>query len=287
MPSWDNGIESLLLLEYIPVSMFCALESQEVLAIWNPYCAGTFLSYVACFLNLRKATNFVDALAQLRMTLHLFNSLQQLQAMQSGQMEPLDLIFKIFKDCKAVWEGSLPTRGQFQKCWLIISGTQPGLAAQMQKGTAIHTRGRNGASRTRMPILAEQISNSFRRICRRDFSGTVDTIHRPRPTRGDGISSIFDVHAARVDGTWDAMQKDEQLLGTNLIALGYYLNQFHLKFFHDWGLTSKVEQLIRHAPLPRQAGDERTKYHVMSEIDTSPGAALIPFVFYPWGLRVW
>lgn len=54
---------------------------------WNPYCAGTFLSYVAYYANLEGGASLVDSIAQLRMTLHLFNALQQVGAIRPGQVK--------------------------------------------------------------------------------------------------------------------------------------------------------------------------------------------------------
>jgi hypothetical protein len=235
-------IEFFLNLKNLPVSNSGAVAPQEVLAVWNPVCAGSFLSFIAYYLNVNVGAQFIDADGQLRMTLHLFNALQQLQAVQPGQIKSLDVIFQIFEDCKAVWEGPLPTQGHFLERWLIASGMKSGLAVQTRKGPSRSTRGRDGASRKVTPILAEDISKSFRRVCCHDFNDALGTNHRTRPSRGDKWSAIEDIHVGRAVGTWNAMQSDVSLLGTSLIAYSYYLNQLCLNLLRELGLLPKVEQ---------------------------------------------
>jgi hypothetical protein len=234
-------IEFFLNLKNLPVSNSGEVAPQELLAIWNPVCAGSFLSFIAYYLNVNMGAQFIDMDGQLRMTLHLFNALQQLQAIQPGQIKSLDLIFQIFKDCKAVWEGPLPTQGHFLERWLIASGMKSGLAVQTRKGASRSTRGRDSASRKVTPILAEDISKSFRRVCCHDFNDAIGANHRTRPPRGDKWSAIEDIHVARAVGTWHAMQSDAALLGTSLIAYGYYLNQLCLNLLQELGLLPKVE----------------------------------------------
>jgi hypothetical protein len=151
-PTWESNMRALLVLRYLVHAPVERTEKQNVLSIWNPLCAGVFLTYVAYYGNLERGTCLIDSVAQLRTTLHLFNALRQAKAVQPGQIKLMDWIFDVFQNSKAIWEGPLPTRGQY--------------------------RTRYG-NRTRTPVTPQTLSKSYRRICLRDFDGVVDKHHNP------------------------------------------------------------------------------------------------------------
>jgi hypothetical protein len=69
--------------------------------------------------------------------------------------------------------------------------------------------------------MADQMSKSFRRVCLRDFDGVVDKYHK-ESERPKGYNAVHEFTVC-VNDTLDAMSEEVQLLGMNLVALGYYL----------------------------------------------------------------
>jgi hypothetical protein len=85
-----------------------------------------------------------------------------------------------------------------------------------------------------------------------------------------------------VQTTLDAMEDEEQLLGTNLASLGHYLNQFCISLFNVWGFMPMVEKVVNEAspelkqsrrtdfrsvgPNSWEASDENMKYQAMSHL---------------------
>jgi hypothetical protein len=254
-------------------------RGQLLSALWNPYCAGAFLSYLAYYGNLEGGTSLVDSVAQLRVTLHLFNALLQAGAIQPGQVEVLDWIFETFKGCKAIWEGPLPTRGQYRTRWWIAFGMKVNRARQTSGGNAPSAK--SDPTRRMTPIELQHLSKSFRRICLRDFSGTVEKCNATETKRRQQHDHTFRLEMS-VNDTLEAMDEDERLLGTNLICLGFYLNQFYISLFNVMGWMSLVDAIVSEAPTEMKQGrrtdfrkvgphsweasDDNMKYQSMSHI---------------------
>lgn len=259
-PIWDGNIKSLLILQHLPASNFRKTESETLLSSWNPFCAGAFLSYIAYYGNLEGGASLIDCVAQLRMNLHLFNALKQAKAIEPDQIELLDWMFDTFKDCKAIWEGPLPTRGQYQTRWWISFGMTARIAAKMQNEPMTGRTYSNDPTRKMTPVEPEGVSVSFRRICRRDFKDVVDKYHSAsvRANQSGNGSPIYKF-AVRMNDTLDAMDDDERLLVTNLISLGYYLNQFYISLINVLGFMPIVEQFVREAP-PEVKQGRRTDF---------------------------
>jgi hypothetical protein len=283
-PIWGHNLKTLLSLQHLDRPAIKATERQKLRTAWNPLCAGTILSYVAYFGNLEGGMTLVDSVAQLRVTLHLFNALLQAKAIRPGQVDLLDWLFDTFKGTKTIWEGQLPTRGHYVTRWWIAFGMKANLAAQMQNNSSVRYNGRiSDPNRKMTPIALECLSKSFRRICRRDVSGLVDNYHSAsiRPAKGHKFTAVYK-HAVRVNDTLDAMTEDGRLLATNFVSLSYYLNQFYISLLNVWGFMPLVEKFVSEAspetkqgrrtdfrsvgPNSWEASDENMKYQAMSHV---------------------
>lgn len=123
------------------------------------------------------------------------------------------------------------------------------------KVTAAKEKGRHGrnsssskgdTTRTMTPIELDCVSTSFRRICLRDFRGVVDNYHS-ESQRQYKDTDLFKF-AVRVNDTLDAMADDEELLATNLISLGYHLNELVIGLFNVLRWMPLVEQIVHDTP---------------------------------------
>lgn len=226
-PIRDRNVKALQNLRWLVHVNIERTKEHTLWSIWNPYCAGTFLTYLAHYGNIEGGTTLVDSVAQLRATLHVFNALRQVGTIKHGQLELLDWLFDSFKDCKAIWEGPHPKQGEFQTRWWISFGMTAGLARQISGQVRQGPSTRYEINRKLTPISLEVLSKSFRRICLRDFSGVVDKYHNAQQKQQYKHTDIYK-HSVRVNDTLDAMESDERLLATNLICLGFYLNQFYI-----------------------------------------------------------
>jgi hypothetical protein len=281
-PIWEHNLKTLISLQHLDRPVIKASEKEKLRTSWNPLCAGTILSHVAYFGNLEGGMTLVDSVAQLRVTLHLFNALLQAKAIRPGQVELLDWLFDTFKGTKAIWEGQLPTRGQYVTRWWIAFGMKANLAAQLQNNSSVRDNGRvSDPNRKMTHIASEYLSKSFRRICRRDVSGLVENYHTAsmRPAKGHKLTAVYK-HAVRVNDTLDAMTEDQRLLATNFVSLGFYLDQFYINLLNFWGVMPLVEKSVSEGspetkqgrrtdfrsvgPNSWEASDENMKYIAMS-----------------------
>jgi len=212
-------------------------------AIWNPLCGGTILSYVCYFGNLEGGCALVDCRSQLRITLHLFHALRVNGILAKGQIPFLDMLFDVFRSSRAVWEGSLPKKGEFAQRFWICFGINPSdakLLSQMARHNVQNNSRRSRLSspleeieefeqsfRTRQlrPIEPSAISKSFRRICDRDFRGVQDNYHTPEQRRKNKGSEIYEV-TVRVNDTLDAIDEEQSVLAFNFVQCGAQMEQF-------------------------------------------------------------
>lgn len=195
--------QNLMKLYHLQLLVRSPLESEQAAtlhrAVWNPLCAGTFLNYLAYFGNLDGGLAMIDSFAQLRMVLHLYNAFIQQGAINPGGIELLDRLYAQFRNCKAVWEGPLPERGEFVKRWWIAYGTAVEEAKRRSDeakefGSDQFSTSRNNSDITRRmtPIKPEELATSYRRICLRDFSGVVDKYHNPRQKREGKGNAVYE-----------------------------------------------------------------------------------------------
>jgi hypothetical protein len=248
-PTLNNDIDTMCSLRHLPTPLIKRAENVELMSLWNPLCAGSFLTYIAFRGNLVGGVNAANC-ARIKVTLHLYNALLRVKAIQPGQVELVDWIFHAFKECGAMWNGPLPQRGQFQLRWWMAWGLSEAQAAQIQRN---YSRKRPGTGeRKAIPIQLEMVAKSFRRVCRQNFEDV--KISKKSPTKRETVGQM-ETFTGYVKDTADAMKENERLLGTNIVVLGYYLNQFYLELFHVCGLMPVVEKHAREV----QQEKERTK----------------------------
>jgi len=213
------------------------LDAFEERAIWNPLCSGTIFSIISFFGNLEAGCAVVDCQAQLRITLYLYHGLLINNIIHEGEIPLLDILYDAFKDCKALWQGELPRRGELVKRFWICFGMGLKESKQMAEKAQEFARGGSlptdnfaeGAKfcrgRKMNSIEPAELATSFRRICERDFSDVRDKYHTPEQRRNSRGSEQY-LFAVRTNDTLDHLNKDLQLLATNFIPIAYYLEQF-------------------------------------------------------------
>jgi hypothetical protein len=237
----------------------------EQRAVWNPLCAGLFMHYVTIFGNLEGGMAMIDSFAQLRMVLHLFNAYIQLGAFSIGDLPFLDWLYDTFKNCKAVWEGPIPKKGELVKRWWISYGASIKYAQQLADAT--HTRlqgGKNYSSssirppsrmtyRDMTPINPEDIAECFRRVCLHDFTGIEDRYYTAAKRKGNEDSLVYEL-AVRSNATMDTMESEQRILASNFIVIGAKLNEFVVKLFEVLEWTPQIEQIIAETPNSIKSG---------------------------------
>jgi hypothetical protein len=249
--------------------------ASEYIALWNPLCAGTFLCYQAYAVNITFGCGMINSGSQLRMVLHLFNGLVKHGLVTPGELPILDMLYSRYADCKAVWGGSLPERGELVKRWWIAYGMKINWSLRKTEETKIKWA-QNGfgpsvnvkssdTSRQRALIKAEDLSQSFRRICLRDFTGVVDTHHSAQQKRV-GKGTILYEHVVLVNDTLDWMKADQVLLATNLTCVDALLKQFvkSLSVHVEW--QPIVEHFARETPLARRFRSAKARGEAVDEI---------------------
>jgi hypothetical protein len=201
--------------------------------------------------------------------LHLFNAYIQVGLLEIGALPFLDWLYDTFKDCKAVWEGPIPQRGEFVKRWWISYGASIKNAQQLADATHKRLQGGGGGSnnsnsstirpptrltyRDMTPINPEDIAECFRRVCLHDFSGIEDRYHTETQRR-ENKDSLFYELAVRSNATMDSMENEQRILASNFIVIGSKLNEFVVKLFEVLEWTSQIEQTIAETPNSVKAG---------------------------------
>jgi hypothetical protein len=284
---WGRRMEFMQAFRWLVVTPREGTPESEYIALWNPLCAGTFLCYQAYAVNITFGCGIINSCSQLRMVLHLFNGLVKHGLVTPGELPILDMLYSRFADCKAVWGGSLPERGELVKRWWIAYGmkinwslrkTEETKIKWAQNGFGPSVNVKSDSTRQRALIKAEDLSQSFRRICLRDFTGVVDTHHSAQQKR-DGKGTILYEHVVRVNDTLDWMKADQVLLATNLTCVGALLRQFvkSLSVHLEW--QPLIEHFARETPLARhrfrsakargEAFDERMELGTVSHLAAS------------------
>lgn len=253
---WMKNLDSLLNLQYLVVPRFRFGQQDMNIALWNPLCAGLFVSYVVYFGNLEGGLTMVDSFGQLRLVLHLFNALKNVGILSSGQLEVLDWLYEQFASSKAIWEGPPPTKGQFVTRWWIAWGSSVRSSQKASKSTKDrYTKGSFGAAsvepmeaREMTALEPQDLAVSFRRICLRDFSEVEDNYHSGEQYSSTGKLSVLYDHAVRLNDTLDSMENDQRLLATHLVALSEVLGQFLGALFRLLELAPIVDKIVREMP---------------------------------------
>ena len=206
--------------------------------------AGTTLSYLTFFGNLEAGCRLVDNHDQLRIVMFLYHGLLLNGIIDGGQIPFLDILYALFKNSRAVWEGALPCRGELvQRFWTSLGLDRVNSKRMAEEARRMH--GSNGLDgrraqnadfdrrRLRMnPIKPEEISKSYRRICNNDFHDVVDK-YPTTGQRGGRQDSDNYAFVAQVNETLDVINKEQQLLSFNLMSCGVVLEQCDVSWFES------------------------------------------------------
>jgi hypothetical protein len=238
-PVWDETLEALPSLKRLVTLPIERPREHEMLAIWNPYCAGTFLTYLAFHGNLEAGAMLVDETGQLKMTLHLFNALTQADAIPWGQIALLEGISERFKNCRAIWDVSPSEKGKHQEQWWMSIGMPARTAQELSALEPLSPR-LTDMKRDRRLIEVDQLSKSYRRVCLHDFQGASDVSLVAKQE----VNDLFHEHFVRAYEATRSMADESVLLRTNLIGLGHYLNEFCIHLFNKMGWMSLVERKV-------------------------------------------
>jgi len=230
-PGWHHNVSMVSFLENFGLPAF------DDRSMWNPLCAGTSLSILTYFGNLEAGCAVVDCQAQLRIVLYLYHGLLLNGIIQNGQIPLLDYIYNAFKDCKALWQGALPCKGDLvHKFWICfgMSLKESRQMAERAKRTAregivpsdIFAEGTQFCRGRKVnPIEPAELATTFRRICERDFSDVRDKHHSPETRRKSQGSESY-MFAVRTNDTLDHLEHETVLHSINLVSVAYYLEQF-------------------------------------------------------------
>ena len=231
-PSWKHNLPMISFLENFGLPVY------DKLAVWNPLCAGTSITILDFFANIEGGCAIIDCQAQLRIVMYLYHGLVINGIFSEEEIPLLQTLYEGFKQCKALWQGSLPKRGELVKKFWISFGMGLSDAKKMSK-IAQHTA-RGGClpseglfeqgvrlchGRQMHPIEPAEIFTSFRRVCERDFSDVVDKYHtaeQRKNTRGEEQYTV----AVRTNDTLDRLEDEIGLHAVNFIPTAYYLEQF-------------------------------------------------------------
>ena len=222
--------------------------------------------------NLEGGMTIIDSFAQV---LHLYNAFVQVGGfLKVGDIPFLDWLHDIFKDCKAVWEGHIPKKGEFVERWWISFGASIKNAQQL--ATSTHTRIRDGTNanvttlqppprldyRDMTPINPEDIAKCFRRVCLHDFAGIehdfagIEGQYQTDSQRERNEGSLLYEFIVRSSATIESMEREQMLLASNFIVFGSKFNAFVAKLFDvvlEW--TPQIDQMIAETPDSIKAGE--------------------------------
>jgi hypothetical protein len=227
-----NNMQTLDSLRWPRIGLSCVEhigESRQSNSTWNPMCAGTFLLYLTYFNGLENGSRMVDTFAQVRFVLHLYNALLQTKALEIGELKFLDFLHKEFANCRGVWGGGkVPEHGALVKHFLVSAGY--GVKHAQSKCDEIRAclvgdrytpyKGSLSSFRKGNQDRAEELSRSFKRVVLHDFREDA-AILGEKQKQGE----IFEYHG-RLQETIKAMREDRNLVATNLVSVGEYLNGF-------------------------------------------------------------
>ncbi|KAL7515360.1 hypothetical protein ACHAXN_013319 [Cyclotella atomus] len=231
--AWKNNICMVSVLESF------GMDGFKEDAIWNPLCASTNLSIISLFGNLEIGSASIDCQGQLRIVMYLYHGLLINGIIRRGDIQMLDILYDAFKDCRAIWCGALPRKGELVQRFWICLGT--GLKESKQMSEKAQFFARSGTTVVSHEKLAEEarlcrgrkmqsiepreLSTCFRRVCERDFSGVVDKYHTPEQRKNSqGLEQYL--FAVRTNDTLDHLEDETQLFSINFFSTAFYLEQF-------------------------------------------------------------
>jgi hypothetical protein len=276
---WHNVI-TVLFLENL------SLPESSMRALWNPLYAGTILSYLTFFGNMEAGCSFVDNHAQLRIVMFLYHGLMLNGIIESGQIPLLDKLFSWFKNCRAIWEGDLPNRGELVKrfwiCFgmnLVDSRAMANDARENYDSSILSDKSAvevgayiSGRSRQMNPIRPEEISKSYRRVCNHDFHDVQDKYHTPEQ-RERAKDTDYYMLAVQVNDTLDAIDEEQALFSFNLLSCGVILEQFvcSLTRVMQWDplIKSFMDATPNFQPDHRQGVVHMFAQHLLAALDFS------------------
>jgi hypothetical protein len=119
------------------------LSAADQHAFWNPVIGGEFLLYATYVVSIGLGSVTVDTLGQLRFTLHLYNALRKCTLIRD--VEFLTKLDKIFENCKAVWVGGRPDKGNFAKQFYLAWGYSLREASNMSRSAPTFDERKNTA----------------------------------------------------------------------------------------------------------------------------------------------
>lgn len=261
-------------------------------AIWNPLCSGTNFMILTYLGNLEGGCAVIDCQAQLRINLYMYHGLLINGFIQRGDIHILDVLYDVFKGCKAIWGGSmLPRKGELvQRFWICF-----GMSLRESKQMAVEAQKIANSSgpvnpsldkslsrgRKMVPVEPSELSTSYRRICHRDFDGVVDKYHTPEQRRISKDSDQY-AFAVRTNDTLDALEAEQTTMYLNFISAGYLLEQF----VRSLGRVMKWEPLLqeykRQTKLnERQAFASLFAQHLLGALDFSKDPLNVEFMGMP------
>jgi hypothetical protein len=247
-PTYEKKLQVALYLERLQLTPMYVnkvfTDDQMQRALWNPVCAGCILAFIAYFGNIEMGSHMIDASAQFRAWMHIYNALFQTGHVFQGEVPILDLLYEKFEKCKAVWHGPFPVRGQFVTRWWIsfgmgVDSAQKCIASPTQK--LLFSRAYRLRSLT--PIEPQLFMKSYKRLCLREYADATDKYQT------DEQSQDWE----RLSNTINAIEADKQLIAFNWATIGYYLNDAYLKLFEHLGLMTELDAFIE-----QMASDVRT-----------------------------
>mmetsp|Transcript_1993 Transcript_1993/g.4320 ORF Transcript_1993/g.4320 Transcript_1993/m.4320 type:complete len:940 (+) Transcript_1993:98-2917(+) len=229
---WKHNLGMISFLENFGLPVY------DDLSLWNPLCAGTSISVLNFFGNIEGGCAIIDCQAQLRIVMYLYHGLIINGIIDEEDIPFLQILYNGFKKCKALWQGSLPKRGELVKMFWISFGLGLSDSKKMSENALLLARGgrlppdglfaqgvRLCRGRRMQPIEPAEISTSFRRVCERDFHDVVDKYHTPEQKKNTRGMEQYTV-AVHTNDTLDHLEDEIQLHAVNFIPTAYYLEQF-------------------------------------------------------------
>lgn len=232
-PAWTHNLTMVSFLENF------GLPAYDELALWNPLSGGSTFAMLDFLGNIDGGCAMIDCQAQLRIVMYLYHGLLINDIIKEEEIPLLHILYNGFKQCKAVWQGSLPKRGELAKrFWIGFGMGLPDSKKMSEDARLLAQGGRRSSSgdlfaqgvklcrgRKMHPIEPAEMLTSFRRVCERDFSDVVDKYHTPEQKKNAKGTEQYTV-ACRINDTLDHLENEIQLHAVNFIPAAYYLEQF-------------------------------------------------------------
>ena len=259
-PAWEHNICMISFLENFGLPVY------DDLALWNPLCGGTSISVVNYFGNIEGGCALIDCRAQLRLVMYLYHGLVINGIFNEDEIPMLQILYKGFKNCKAIWQGSLPKRGELVKRFWQSFGLGISDSKRMSQNAQLLAGGgrlpsdgifeqgvRLSRGRKMQPIEPAEILTSFRRICERDFHDAVDKYHTPEQKRNTRGMEQYTV-AVRTNDTIDHLESEIQLHALNFVPTAYYLEQFICSVTRVLGFEGLLNSFERNTNMEMRQG---------------------------------